>query len=358
MPGSRPPISNVQEVRASPPSPSAMGPRTLANKRHPRGAGPGAPSSNAAAVRRGRPFPTSAVLSGLGSPASIDTSVSAKTRATKALMDMGVPVTGDYTDAIRQSAGFAFGPKRMPKQGFAASDYSYPSRQMVVGATLAGTPIVAPAPPPSRPTITKRPGMPLSVGLSPSEDRRRMLSTLQGLAGGLGYVAKQVSAGKWALTGGTNEKKGDFDPIWLVWSGDKSQGVRDFCNKTFGNDRAALVKCGSPNVFAPWTQAGRAARGLPLNTNTLVEDIKKGTETAVDTVGPIANPGGGGTGGSGGAQFLDFNQDAGKVVGGGVSIVGTPPKDLSKPPLTAGAGAGIAVAVAAVGVAALYFATR
>lgn len=135
----------------------------------------------------------SSYIHGLG--ANADTSVAAQVRAKKQLRDMGVQVSGDYTDAIRQAAGFAFGPKRMPKQGYMAASYSYPAQQMVVGATLSGQPIVAaPAVPPAparvAPRLVKRDGIRGQISSSPSEERRKLLSTLQGLGalGGLGAI--------------------------------------------------------------------------------------------------------------------------------------------------------------------------
>lgn len=175
------------------------------------------PMNNREALRWGRPMPLVSVLQGMpvqvqtlaGAPTqvqplsgaplavstvgyagslaniNVDTSVSAQVRAAKrlgALVDAGVPVTGDYTDAIRNAAGFAFGPPRLPGQGYAAASYSYPSKQMVVGATLAGTPIVSPPPRLGLPKLVMRPGMPERViSSSPSEDRKRILSTLMGL---------------------------------------------------------------------------------------------------------------------------------------------------------------------------------
>lgn len=117
---------------------------------------------------------------------NVDKSVSAQQRAKKAIEGNTAPIAGDYTDAIRNAAGFAFGPKRMPGQGFAAASYSYPSKQMIVGATLAGVPIVAPpARPPmpnmSAPNLVTKGGIRGQISSSPSEDRRKMLSTLMGL---------------------------------------------------------------------------------------------------------------------------------------------------------------------------------
>jgi hypothetical protein len=123
---------------------------------------------------------------GLGAMNS-DMSVSAQQRAAKAIK-AGGPIVGDYTDAIRSSAGFAFGPKRMPGQGFAAASYSYPAQQMVIGATLAGVPILAPPPMPPMPNMAAprlgtRGGGTIrgQISSSPSEDRRKLMSTLMGL---------------------------------------------------------------------------------------------------------------------------------------------------------------------------------
>ena len=123
---------------------------------------------------------------GLGAMNS-DMSVSAQQRAAKAIK-AGGPIVGDYTDAIRSSAGFAFGPKRMPGQGFAAASYSYPAQQMVIGATLSGAPILAPPPMPPMPNMAAprlgtRGGGTIrgQISSSPSEDRRKLMSTLMGL---------------------------------------------------------------------------------------------------------------------------------------------------------------------------------
>lgn len=217
------PIVIPQPVRASPPNPSAAikgGAERIVRPPNIRAA-----RINAPRVITGGSFqrvPVAATLQGLGiapiavtqmngapiavSPvgssyinglgANADTSVSGQVRAKKALMDMGVPVSGDYTDAIRQAAGFAFGPKRMPKQGFAAASYSYPAQQMVVGSTLSGQPIVAPPSdprPPARaaPRLVTRGGIRGQISSSPSEDRRKLLSTLQGL-GSLGAIDRSA----------------------------------------------------------------------------------------------------------------------------------------------------------------------
>jgi hypothetical protein len=82
----------------------------------------------------------------------------------------------------------------MPKQGFMAASYSYPAQQMVIGATLAGTPIVNAAPVPASPMSAPRlvtraggQGPRGQISSSPSEDRRRLISTLMGL-GSLGAI--------------------------------------------------------------------------------------------------------------------------------------------------------------------------
>lgn len=216
------PIDLAQEVRASPPSPSqaslpppAPSAQQLANRQPVRAA----PRMPPRVVNRGtfQKVPITAILQAGGMngapiqasningapvmvdpmdrPGSLaaihmDTSVSAQVRGAKALGALradGVQVSGDYTDAIRNAAGFAFGPKRMPRQGFAAASYSYPAKQMVVGSTLAGTPIVNPMPtrgasPAAAPKLVTRGGVRGQISSSPSEDRRRLLSTLQGLA--------------------------------------------------------------------------------------------------------------------------------------------------------------------------------
>lgn len=213
-----------QEVRASPPSPSqanlpppAPSAQQLARKKPVRASPLLPPGTIQAGLRAESRMPVAAVLQGVGSfivpkatningapvmvanyerPGSlgnmnIDTSVSARHRAEKqlgALIADGSPVSGDYTDAIRNAAGFAFGPKRLPKQGYAAASYSYPAKQMVIGATLAGTPIVNPQPVPASPMSAPRlvtraggQGPRGQINSSPSEARRRLISTLQGI---------------------------------------------------------------------------------------------------------------------------------------------------------------------------------
>ena len=216
------PIDLAQEVRASPPSPSqanlppsAPSAQQLAN-RQPVRAAPRMPprvvnrgtfqkvpiqmvlqagGMNGAPIQASNINGAPVMVDPLDRPGSLaavnmDTSVSAQVRAAKqlgALRADGVQVSGDYTDAIRNAAGFAFGPKRMPRQGFAAASYSYPAKQMVVGATLAGKPIVNPQPtrgasPAAAPRLVTKGVIRGQISSSPSEERRRLLSTLQGLA--------------------------------------------------------------------------------------------------------------------------------------------------------------------------------
>lgn len=218
-----------QEVRASPPSPSqarlpppGASAQQLANRRPVRASPLLPPATLQQGMLSNRRVPVATILqaggmNGFGStviPAArgvngapvfvdpmgragslaamnMDTSVSAQYRAIKqlgALRADGVPVSGNYTDAIRNAAGFAFGPPRLPKQGYSAASYSYPSQQMVIGATLSGTPIVNRQPvvssSPNAPRFATRSGGQgprYQIITSPSEDRRKMLSTLMGL---------------------------------------------------------------------------------------------------------------------------------------------------------------------------------
>lgn len=238
------PVDLAQEVRASPPSPSqanlpppGASAQQLARKMPVRGA----PRMPPRVVNRGtfQTVPVAAILQGggmngapiqatniNGAPVAVDpldragslgninvdTSVSGQVRAAKALgalIDSGVPVSGNYTDAIRNAAGFAFGPKRLPKQGFAAASYSYPARQMVVGATLSGTPIVAmmptnASPRAAAPRLATKGGIRGQISSSPSEDRRRLISTLMGLgAANMSFVNDSVgdtAEDKWVVT--------------------------------------------------------------------------------------------------------------------------------------------------------------
>lgn len=290
------PIGIPQEVRASPPNPSsaaAQGAGQIAVPHPLRASHVLPPKNNRQAVAWSTPFPVASVLQGLGStlinpvnPASIvtrpmnglsaasniDTSVSAQARAKRAIMGTGGPIVGDYTDAIRNAAGFAFGPPRMPGQGYMASSYSYPSQAMVIGAALAGTDPVTIQPLNGNPMVNPQPVMaaPMAtaprlvtrshgqgprgqISTSPSEDRRRMLSTLQGL-GALG-AAERVAEGT-------------------------AQAA--YCNKTYPkgqgsaeqdryNDLCKIVMW--PINFDPWTQAGKAGRDLPINWTSLIKDV-------------------------------------------------------------------------------------
>lgn len=235
-----------QEVRASPPSPSqanvpppAPTAQQLARKKPVRASPLLPPGTIQAGLMANSRMPVAAVLQGMhvgstiipratninGAPVmvseverpgslgnmNIDTSVSARHRAQQklgALIADGSPVSGNYTDAIRNAAGFAFGPKRMPKQGYAAASYSYPAKQMVVGATLAGTPIVNAAPVPASPMSAPRlvtraggQGPRGQISSSPSEERRRLLSTLMGLGAidysGIDYT--RISTGTFGI---------------------------------------------------------------------------------------------------------------------------------------------------------------
>jgi hypothetical protein len=215
-----------QEVRASPPSPSqanvpppAPSAQQLVRRRPVRASPLLPPGTIQAGLMANSRMPVAAVLQGMhvgstiipratninGAPVmvseverpgslgnmNIDTSVSARHRAQQklgALIADGSPVSGNYTDAIRNAAGFAFGPKRMPRQGYSAASYSYPAQQMVIGATLAGTPIVNAAPVPASPMSAPRlvtraggQGPRGQINSSPSEARRRLISTLQGI---------------------------------------------------------------------------------------------------------------------------------------------------------------------------------
>jgi hypothetical protein len=239
------PLGIPQPVRASPPSPSqaSLPPaapiaQRLANRQPVRASSFIAPTSNREALTFSKRFPIETVLQagGMngapimatnlnGAPIAIDpmarpgslgfmnmdTSVSARHRAQQALgalIDAGVPVSGDYTDAIRNAAGFAFGPKRLPKQGYSAASYSYPAKQMVVGATLAGNPIINPQPTrassPNAPKFVTRgggQGPRGQISSSPSEDRRRLISTLMGLSAidysGIDYT--RISTGAFGI---------------------------------------------------------------------------------------------------------------------------------------------------------------
>lgn len=84
------------------------------------------------------------------------------------LMAGGVPVTGNYTDAIRDGLRGGFGPPPTPSVGFAATaEYVYPSQKMVTGASLAGAQLRAAL---SQPSYS-----------SPAADYHRGLRSLRGL---------------------------------------------------------------------------------------------------------------------------------------------------------------------------------
>lgn len=75
-----------------------------------------------------------------GGPVMVEgqTSLAAAVRAQKDgfLVDDGVQVAGDYTDAIRAEAGGGIAPPSMPKVGYSAAGYNYPSAAMRTGAAL------------------------------------------------------------------------------------------------------------------------------------------------------------------------------------------------------------------------------
>ena len=232
---------------------------------------------------------------GLGAMNS-DMSVSAQQRAAKAIK-AGGPIVGDYTDAIRSSAGFAFGPKRMPGQGFAAASYSYPAQQMVIGATLAGVPILAPpqrAPMPNMasPMFATRGGGTIrgQISSSPSEDRRKLMSTLMGL----GYYATEPAVGGYP-------RKGCVPSIpSMLASGDAwtaainqyadcayptANGPEQFRGEVPSDPEKARIvaiwnertKRLGTRVYQPWTQTGRFALGLPSpDFDSLAADVTKG----------------------------------------------------------------------------------
>lgn len=209
-----------QEVRASPPMPSQAVPSSVVRPQPVRGAPMRAPRSAREGLRSQRPFPAAAVfqaggmsgapidisgapvmieasnpaglavrpMGSLSQASNVDSSVSAKVRSQKALRASGVPVVGEYTREIREEVG-GFAPKRMPKQGFMASSYFYPSPKMIIGATLTGVPLVnaqpvmgaSTRPAPRFVTRAGGQGPGYQITTSPSEDRRKMLSTLMGL---------------------------------------------------------------------------------------------------------------------------------------------------------------------------------
>lgn len=161
-----------------------------------------------------------------------DTSLAAVVRAQRDsfLVDDGMQVAGDYTDAIRKQAGGRISPPEMPPVGYSAAFYSYPSDAMRTGAALGrmvrpraasftssrkplptasfwpGAFVTARPDSINRTLITNKPvPMPREtvrgvrremrrdgiVTSSPSTDRRRSLTTLMGLGG----VAQDPRAG-------------------------------------------------------------------------------------------------------------------------------------------------------------------
>jgi len=247
----------------------------------------------------GAPLIVSPINSGGGLGAMhADMSVSAQQRAAKAIK-AGGPIVGDYTDAIRNAAGFAFAPKRMPGQGFAAANYPYPSQQMVIGATLAGVPIVAP---PARPPMPNRAAPQLGtkgggtirgqISSSPSEDRRKLMSTLMGL----GYYATENAVGGYP-------RKGCVPGNTPGWTGSSAAWTKTFadyadCAYPTANgpeqfrgevpadpEKARIVaiwnertKRLATRVYLPWTQTGRFALGLPSpDFDSLAADVTKAT---------------------------------------------------------------------------------
>lgn len=160
-----------------------------------------------------------------------DDSVSAQSRAARAaIMAAGVPVVGNYTSQIRSDAG-GFAPPRMPRQGYMASGYSYPSQKMLIGATLAGRPV--------------------AVISSPSEDRKRILSGLMGL----GAVHPRLTDPNSAEVKYCN---GTY-PVGVSAEQDKLNDLCRIDTGWFGS--------------APWTAKGKAERGLPVNWATLFKGV-------------------------------------------------------------------------------------
>ena len=174
---------------------------------------------NARAAEMMRRAPVNTFLSAAPVAAG-STSVADMVRAQREgfLMADGVQVAGDYGTEIRAEKGGIAAP-RMPPVGFpAAQSYKYPSRKMIVGAALAATPSAADFTASRRPlpTASFNPGafvmarpdslnnslivnepvrMPSVRDLypqgstyaemasaSPSEERRRNVATLLGLA--------------------------------------------------------------------------------------------------------------------------------------------------------------------------------
>ena len=335
------PLAIPQPVRASPPSPSqaSLPPaapiaKRLANRQPVRASSFIAPTSNREALTFSKRFPIETVLQagGMngapimatnlnGAPIAIDpmarpgslgfmnmdTSVSARHRAQQALgalIDNGVPVSGDYTDAIRNAAGFAFGPKRLPKQGYAAASYSYPAKQMVVGATLAGNPIINPQPTrassPNAPKFVTRGGsIRGQISSSPSEDRRRLISTLQGLAAA---EFREDSTHIYADSDWfKNTPPGASRPNYMGVSCLRNVSGDNNANQTFGSSctlsaaaAAAWAKWADdtfpgpagaeyrriaklvPEIAPapPWSVVGRAQRGLPQDWESVAKAAK------------------------------------------------------------------------------------
>ena len=342
------PIVLAQEVRASPPNPSAAikgGAERILRPPKIRAARINAPRT----INRGtfQTVPVAAILQGggmAGAPiavtqmngapiavapvgsgyinglgANADTSVSGQIRAKKALMDMGVPVSGDYTDAIRQAAGFAFGPKRMPKQGYAAASYSYPAQQMVVGSTLSGQPIVAPPSdprPPARvaPRLVTRGGIRGQISSSPSEERRRLLSTLQGL-GAVVDRPGQVPEGETPWAPGSQQAN--------YCAGKYPQGASPEQDQYYW-------RCMASGFFDPWTDAGRYGRDLPTNWQSIGKgalDVGKTAASALKSSGGQQQaalptpPGGYGAGYSSTFGTKKTGMSTGMMVGIGVAAV-------------------------------------
>lgn len=160
MPGSRPPIvipPPVEDVRASPPSPSAPG--TIHKDLQKPHQSP--TSVNAALMRRNAFYqPPAATTFFAGAMGAADNSVSAQVRSMREKSIVsgpafgalrrgqpaittpgGVPVVGDYGDAIRDAVGWAVireRPESTAGSNAASGTYRYPSSNMVVGAALAG----------------------------------------------------------------------------------------------------------------------------------------------------------------------------------------------------------------------------
>jgi hypothetical protein len=159
MPGSRPPVvipPDVENVRASPPSPSAPGKIHTSNRQPHQ-----VPQNiNRALNRRNafyQPPPTTFFSGGIG---AMDNSVSSQVRAMRSesiasgqafgalrrgqpgvVTPGGVPLVGDYGDAIRDAVGWAVireRPESNAGSNAASGTYRYPASNMVIGAALAG----------------------------------------------------------------------------------------------------------------------------------------------------------------------------------------------------------------------------